>query len=84
MRFARWAPIQILAKLKYYYTSIKFIKCQYCYWDRGLGACAITTVPSHYCLFIDSPLFTLSTILQYYDIFPFLKKFTIFRPNLEI
>jgi hypothetical protein len=24
-------------------------------------------VPSHYCLFIDSPLFTLSTILQYYD-----------------
>jgi hypothetical protein len=28
-------------------------------------------VPSHYYLFIDSPLFTLSTILQYYDIFPF-------------
>jgi hypothetical protein len=28
-------------------------------------------VPSHYCLFIDPPLFTLSTILQYYDIFPF-------------
>jgi hypothetical protein len=44
----------------------------------GLGNGSVSNhslpVPSHYSLFINSPLFTLST---YYDIFPFSKKFLI-------
>jgi hypothetical protein len=41
-------------------------------------------VPSHYCLFIDSPLFTLSTILQYYDRDKTLQKYQLTNSTVSI